>query len=235
MAPLIITVDGPAGSGKSTVARCLAQGLGLEFLDTGAMYRGLTAHCLDHGITPAHDPEGVVNLARQVRMHFDWSKTPPRLHVGGRDITARLRDPDVTRSVSDVAAIPQVRQVLVATQRRIGTTHQRLVTEGRDQGSVVFPHARVKFYLDATPRVRARRRAAQLRDAGREADETEILAQIMQRDRKDTTRTDGPLICPDDATRIDTSDMTLPDVVNLLEKHVREDAAQALSSCAGEP
>src|SRR5690606_18562679 len=118
-------------------------------------------------------------------------------------------DADVTAIVSDLAAIGPVRQVLVEQQRRIGREHPRLVTEGRDQGSIVFPDAAAKFYLDANPQERARRRAEQLRQTGREADEQQILAGILERDRKDSSRSDGPLICPDDAVRVDTSDMTL--------------------------
>src|SRR5690606_27325413 len=116
----------------------------------------------------------------------------PRLIVGGRDVTDRLRDADVTASVSDLAAIPKVRHVLVELQRDIAQQHPRLVTEGRDQGSVVFPSAEVKFYLDASPQVRAQRRASQLRELGKDADEDLILAGISQRDRQDSSRSDGP-------------------------------------------
>lgn len=222
MVPLIITLDGPAGSGKSTVARLLAHRLGLEFLDTGAMYRGLTAHCLDHGIDPAADAQVVDRMAHEAPMGFDWQTDPPRLHVGDRDVTDRLRDPDVTTKVSDVASIGVVRQYLVQMQRAIGQEHPRLVTEGRDQGSVVFPQAQVKFYLDASPQVRARRRADQLRQAGKAADEAAILESIISRDQRDSSRRDGPLICPPDAIRIDTSALTLVQVVDHLEQHVRQ-------------
>ena len=222
MSPLIITLDGPAGSGKSTVARLLAKRLGFEFLDTGAMYRGLTAYSLDRGLDPVSQPEAVAGLARKSPVRFDWAGDPPRLWVGDRDITSRLRDADVTTNVSDVSSIAPVRQVLVDSQRRIADEHPRLVTEGRDQGSVVFPEAAVKFYLDASPAVRAQRRAGQLRDAGKPADEADILRRITHRDHRDTHRTDGPLICPDDATRIDTTDLTLDAVVDLLERTIRD-------------
>src|SRR5689334_6266608 len=132
MQPLIITLDGPAGSGKSTIARQLARRLGLEFLDTGAMYRGLTALCLDDGIDPAADPAAVVDLAQRFPIRFDWQADPPRLQIGEHDLTDRLRDPDVTFSVSDVASIGGVRQVMVEAQRQIAAAHPRLVTEGRD-------------------------------------------------------------------------------------------------------
>lgn len=216
MQRLVITIDGPAGSGKSAVARQLAKRLGLAFLDTGAMYRGLAAHCLDQGVNPTDQPDQVESAAQQVKMVFDWSADPPRLHIDGCDVTDRLRDEDVTGQVSAVAALPAVRCVLVDQQRHIGEDHPRLVTEGRDQGSVVFPDAQVKFFLDAAPPVRARRRVEQLRQLGREADESDILQGILSRDHKDANRADGPLICPQDAQRIDTSAMTLEQVVDRL-------------------
>ncbi len=219
---LIVTLDGPAGSGKSSVARRLAQRLGLEFLDTGAMYRGVTAMALQRGIDVAHEPFYVVELARNCPLRFDWEADPPRLYVRDQDVTDRLRDPDVTGGVSDVAALPGVRDVLVREQQQIGRDHPRLVTEGRDQGSVVFPDADVKFYLDANATVRAQRRAAQLREAGRSVDVAQIRKQILQRDQKDSSRATAPLICPEDAQRIDTSDMTLDAVLDELERRVRE-------------
>jgi len=221
MDPLIITLDGPAGSGKSSIARSLAQRLGLEFLDTGAMYRGITAQCLDDGIDPRLSAAVVEEFARDCTIRFDWKTDPPRLFINNRDVTHRLRDSDVTGCVSEVAAISEVRRVLVQEQRHIGRLHPRLVTEGRDQGSVVFPLAQVKFFLTASPQVRAARRAQQLRDAGRDADERQILQQIVSRDQRDSSRKDGPLIKPADAEEIDTSSMSLEQVLDLLEQRVR--------------
>ncbi len=228
MQRLIITLDGPAGAGKSTVAWRLAKRLGLEFLDTGAMYRGLSAKCVERGIDPVTEDYAVVELARNSDFRFDWAQDPPRLNVGGTDVTDRLRDSDVTGQVSEVAAIPGVRQVMVRDQRRMGQEHPRLVTEGRDQGSVVFPEAEVKFYLDATPSIRAQRRAEQLRAAGKKVDLEQIRDRILDRDHKDSNRKDAPLVCPEDAHRINTSEMTLDEVVELLFGLVHESAGQAL-------
>lgn len=235
MRPLIITLDGPAGAGKTSVGEHLAKRLGLEFLDTGAMYRGLTAQCLDEGIDPATNPEVVVKLAERTRWWFDWTGDPPRLHSDARDLTDRLRDPDTTGAVSAVAQISAVRQILVAVQRQIGSEHPRLVAEGRDQGSVVFPNAHVKFYLEASPAVRARRRAQQLGEAGRPVDESHILQQIIDRDTRDNTRSDGPLICPVGAVRIDTSPMSFTEVVDRLERHVVERANPRPDAAASKP
>jgi cytidylate kinase len=220
MRRLIVTLDGPAGSGKSTVARRLAARLQLDFLDTGAMYRGITAKALDRGIDVADEAYAVIELARHAEIRFDWDVDPPALIINGINVTPRLRDRDVVEAVSEVAAMPAVRQVLVEAQRSIGADHPGLVTEGRDQGSVVFPNAEAKFYLDATPQVRAERRAAQLRGLGKHVELEALRESIVLRDRKDSSRKTGPLICPDDAERIDTSGMSLDDVVDLLEQRV---------------
>ena len=218
---LIVTIDGPAGSGKSTLARQLAGLLGVDFLDTGAMYRGIAAKAIERGVNVVEEPYYVVELARNCPLHFDWATDPPRLYVRNADMTDRLRDRDVTDAVSDVAKLSGVRQVLVENQRRIGAEHPRLVTEGRDQGSIVFPNAQVKFYLDASPIVRANRRAEQLREMGKPVNLEDIRKNIIERDYKDSTRVDGPLICPKDGIRIDTSDMPLEKVLALLEQNVR--------------
>jgi len=224
MASLIITLDGPAGSGKSAVARLLAKRLGFAFLDTGAMYRGVMAVCLDRGIDPVAAPQSAASLADSLDLRFDWETDPPELYLHTGDecinLTGRLRDAEVTRDVSAIAAIPGVRQVLVQAQQRISQTHRQLVSEGRDQGSVVFPDAAMKFYLDAAPRVRARRRSRQLQQAGQPANEKQILHAISQRDERDAKRSEGPLMCPDDALHVDTSDMTLDQVVDFLERCV---------------
>lgn len=222
---MIVTIDGPAGAGKSTVARELAQRLGADFLDTGAMYRAVAAEAIGRQIDPA-DEDALGRLVQSLAIRFDFAKQPPAILVDGRDLSHRLRDADVTAGVSAVAGNVQVRQVLVRAQRLIGAEHPNLVTEGRDQGSVVFPGALVKFYLDASAEVRARRRAEQLRQMGRAADEALILRQIIDRDHRDRSRSDGPLVCPADAIRIDSSNMSLDEVVQTLFDHVQRAKAE---------
>lgn len=221
---LIITIDGPAGTGKSSVARVLAKRMGLEFLDTGAMYRAAAAVALDAGISLGAPDEIVAKVASQ-DMRFDWTTDPPDLLCGGRSMMGRIREADVTRIVSPISAIPALRRDMVRKQRAIGAAHPRLVTEGRDQGSVVFPDADVKFYLDASAEVRAKRRFEQLIAAGAirgEASElATLLKEIVARDLSDSTRRDGPLVCPDDAIRVDTSGLTFEQVVDTLEEHIR--------------
>jgi cytidylate kinase len=220
--PLIVTLDGPAGSGKSSVARALARRLGLAFLDTGAMYRAIAVRCLDTGIDIAADEPGAIAMAQRVSLRFDWSTDPPSLYADGQELSIRIRQPDAASAASQIAVFGPVRQVLVESQRRIGREHPRLVTEGRDQGSVVFPNAQVKFYLDAAPPVRARRRVKQMQQAGIEADEAKILAQIIERDQRDASRADGPLVCPQNAIRVDTSELTEDQVIDLLKHHVEQ-------------
>lgn len=222
--PVIITIDGPAGTGKSTVAQRLAVRLGLDFLDTGAMYRAATAIAIDHGLIDdvvAGHAGPFLELVLDADLHFDWFTDPPSIMAWLRPVNHRIREADVTRLVSRIAAIGPLRKHMVQKQRIIGHQHPRLVTEGRDQGSVAFPDADVKFFLDAAPQVRASRRAAQLREAGKAVDEDQLLMEIIERDRLDSTRADGPLTCPGDAERLDTSNLTIEQVIDAMERTVR--------------
>jgi cytidylate kinase len=219
--PVIITIDGPAGTGKSTVAHLLATRLGLDFLDTGAMYRATALVALEREIDPGDGPALAAAVAG-LDLHFDWRHDPPRIMVGDRDISRRIRDLDVAEVVSIVAAQAELRSVLVEQQRRIAADHPRLVTEGRDQGSVVFPDAGARFYLDADIAVRADRRARQLIAAGMDVDHEQIVQGIIERDRIDSSRSDGPLIRPQGAIAVDTSEMTAEQVVDELEGLSRE-------------
>lgn len=234
---LIITIDGPAGTGKSTVARLLAKRLGVDFLDTGAMYRAAALIAVDRGLSAA-DGQRVVDRVRGVDMRFDWTTDPPDLLCDGQSVMKRIRDDDVTRIVSPIAGIAELRRVMVDRQRDIAAVHSRLVTEGRDQGSVAFPDADVKLFMFASAEVRARRRTEELKARGIPADEARILAEIIERDRSDTTRAVGPLVCPADAQRVDTSALSIEHVVDELERRVRAAvAADRLGSggAAGAP
>lgn len=232
MRRLIVTIDGPAGTGKSSVARDLARTLGLEFLDTGAMYRAATALAIDHRIN-LDDGPGIERLLRGADLGFDWTTDPPTLRAMGASIMHRLRDPDVAAAVSPVSQLPEVREVLVEAQRRIGEAHPRLVSEGRDQGSVVFHDAEVKIFMTASVDERTRRRVRQLIDAGRTVDEASIRAEIEDRDHRDSTRAVGPLVCPDDAFTLDTSDMPQEVVVRTLASMVGSRAPEALRNAPG--
>ena len=212
---VIITIDGPAGTGKSTVAHQLAKHLGLEFLDTGAMYRAAALVALDDKIDPT-DGLTLASAVERIELHFEWSADPPRLLLGDRDVSRRIRELDVSEVVSIVAGQRELRRLLVARQRRIAQAHPRLVSEGRDQGSVVFPEADLRFYLDADIAIRAQRRARQLVDAGMQVSQDRIERDIRQRDRMDESRADGPLVRPEGAIVVDTGDRSVEQVVTEL-------------------
>jgi cytidylate kinase len=215
MGDMIVTIDGPAGSGKSTAARLLAERLGFPFLDTGAMYRAVALESLAAGIDLA-DESRVAEVARG--LEIDALGTTVR--ANGRDVTAAIRAPEISSAASRVAANPAVREALVRLQREVAAG-RNLVTEGRDQGTVVFPQAECKFYLTADPNVRAGRRHGELESQGERVPFDELLAQILERDTRDKTRETAPLVAADDALHIDTSHMSPDEMVRCLETIVR--------------
>lgn len=218
---LIVTIDGPAGTGKSSVGRELARRLGLEFLDTGAMYRAATVLVIEQGVNPG-DPSAVAEAAQQAELRFDWTTDPPTLLAMGQAMTDRLRQADVSALISEISAQAPLREVLVERQRAIGKAHPWLVTEGRDQGSVVFPDAAVKIFLTASAKARAQRRADQLAKAGSSADVAAIERELIERDRADSMRSVGPLVKPANAVEVDTTKMSFSEVISTLEKLVRK-------------
>ena len=220
---MIITIDGPAGSGKSAAAQGLAKRLQMAHLDTGAMYRAVALDALEQGLT---DPDAIAARARLLTLGFDWTRTPAAMLLNGRDVSDLIRQPRVTEVTWRAADNPLVRGVLVAQQRAIGRAAGSLVTEGRDQGTIVFPDAAFKFYLDAKPDERARRRIAQLRSKGVEVDPTEILRQLIARDQRDAGRVVGPLARPRDAIVLDTTEMTLEQVISAMERIIGEGSAR---------
>ena len=200
---VVVAIDGPAGAGKSTIAKALADDLGFEYLDTGAMYRGVTFEVLRRGLE-ATDIEAVGRVAREI--HF--VQTRQSLQVNGVDATAEIRTPAVDAAVSHVAANSAVREVLRTRQREWIAEHGGGVVEGRDIGSVVFPDATLKVYLVASPLVRAQRRVAQ-----HGGDVAEIARAIAERDERDSTRSDSPLRKMPDAVVVDTSERSVPEVI----------------------
>jgi cytidylate kinase len=202
---MIIAIDGPAAAGKSTVAKTLARELGIPFLDTGAMYRAVTLAVLEAGVDP-HDEPACARIARAVHMTFDEDE---RVLVDGRAAEPAIRSDAVTQAVSIVSAHPGVRAAVVPLQRLEAQRRGGLVAEGRDIGSVVFPEAEFKFFLDASSEERARRRAAELSTPEPATPELygKILASIRMRDRLDTTRKDSPLVKAPGAIVIETDEL----------------------------
>ena len=225
MPRLVVTIDGPAGTGKSSVARRVAQRLGLEVLDTGAMYRAVALVACRTEVDPADEPAVLAALDRHP-IGVDTGISPFVTTIDGTDPGDAIRSPEVEAIVSIVAALPGVRARLVELQRSVGARSPRLVTEGRDQGSVVFPDATVRFYLTASADTRADRRVTQIRARGGDADRRAILAGIESRDRLDASRQDAPLVRPDGAVTLDTDRLTLDEVVERLvaEVHARASA-----------
>ncbi len=207
----VIAIDGPAGAGKSTVARALADRLGLEYLDTGAMYRAITFAALAKDVS-VYDVDAVAALSPHVEMTVE----PGSVTVDGVDATAAIRGRDVTERVSAVAANSAVRADLVARQRQWGVERGGGVIEGRDIGTVVFPDARLKIYVTATPRVRAERRVGEI---GGDVDDVESA--IVERDRLDSTRSDSPLREADGSHTIDTSGRAVADIVEQIMEMLR--------------
>jgi CMP/dCMP kinase len=222
---MIITIDGPAGTGKSTVAQTVAQELGFDFLDTGAMYRAIALAALRRHAN-LEDAREISYVAKLAKIAFDFSTHPPGISLNGEPVGHLLRAGDTTQAASFVAVVPAVREFLVRQQQEIGASRPNLVTEGRDQGTVVFPHAELKFYLDATPVERAKRRANQLRSRGEVVDIAQLQAQIMDRDSRDAKRAVGPLVIPKDSQVIDTTSLSLQDVVDQIVKRVQERRGQ---------
>jgi cytidylate kinase len=211
---LVIAIDGPAASGKSTTAQRVAEQLGYLHVDTGAMYRAATLKVLRAGI-PAADQERVAALVESARIELRSANGSQRVLLDGEDVTEVIRTPDVTRAVSAVSSIRRVRDVMVREQRRMGA-EGGIVLEGRDIGTVVFPDADLKFFMIAGIEARARRRGDELRTRGIQADVDRLKDELRDRDTIDSTRSESPLKKADDAIEVDTSDLTIEQQVALV-------------------
>jgi cytidylate kinase len=205
---LVVAMDGPSGSGKSSTSRGVAERLGLRYLDTGAQFRAMTVWMLRHGVDVT-DPESVAAHAEDPKLESGTDPRAPSITLDGDDVAAAIRSDETTRSVSAVASVPAVRERLLRLQREI-IGDGDIVVEGRDIGSVVVPDAEVKVYLTADPSARAARRSAEL--DGAEATSTE--ADLLRRDAIDSSRTAAPLVVPDGAVHLDTTPFTLAEVID---------------------
>lgn len=220
---MIIAIDGPAGSGKSTVAKQVAKMLGFHYLDTGAMYRSVAWLALERGVS-LEDAEAVAQLAREeavVFSHEPGNPLPSGVQIAGCDVTLQIRTPRIDKAVSPVSAIPAVREALTQQQRAIAAA-ENIVMEGRDIGTVVFPNAELKVFLTASAEERARRRALQNEQRGfGETDQAAILADIIRRDQADSTRSVAPLRAAEDAVELDTTGMSIDEVCEAIAQLAR--------------
>lgn len=208
----VIAIDGPAGAGKSTIARAVAERLGFAYIDTGAMYRAVALAALRHGV-PLDDPEALERLSRRIRIGFEPGEGAQlRVLLEGEDVTAAIRSPAVDRAVSRVAHVPGVRAVLVEEQRRLAQGGG-VVVDGRDIGSYVLPDADVKVFVTADAKVRAERRFQQLVAQGEAVTPDEVRRDLGERDALDAGRAVGPLVCAPDALVLDTTEMSVAEAV----------------------
>ena len=216
-----IAIDGPAGAGKSTLARALARELGYLYVDTGAIYRTVALRAREAGADPS-DPEQVAPLLEDLDLRMDYGGDGvQRMYLSGRDVTETIRENEVSALASQVAALPAVREFLLEFQRKQAREHD-VVMDGRDIGTVVLPQAGVKIFLTAAPEARARRRTAELLQRGQDADFDEILREIRQRDEQDENRPVAPLRQAEDAALLDTTNLDLKGSLEALLTLVRE-------------
>ncbi len=217
---LVIAIDGPAASGKSTTARLAAEALGYLHIDTGAMYRAVTLAVIREGVNPS-DVDAIGTLVARIRVEERPSAAGRRVFLNDGDVTDLLRTPEITRTVSAVSALPVVRAAMVREQRRMGADGG-VVLEGRDIGTVVFPDADLKFFLIAGIEARARRRLRDLEAIGERPDADRLRAEIEERDRLDSTRSASPLRQAEGAIVLDTSTLTIPEQVEVVVRAARQ-------------
>lgn len=209
-----VAIDGPAGAGKSTIAKLVAKEKGYIYVDTGAMYRGLAIHFLDKGIQP-QETEKVIEACKDAEVTIAYEDAVQHVYLNGKDISSRLRNEEVGNMASVTSAIPEVRKKLMELQQNLAKT-QNVIMDGRDIGTCVLPHADVKVYLTASVETRAKRRYQELQEKGEDCNLEEIAHDIEERDRRDMTREIAPLKQAEDAVLVDSSDMTIAEVVKTI-------------------
>ena len=209
-----VAIDGPAGAGKNTIAKLVAKEKGYIYVDTGAMYRGLAIHFLDKGIQP-QETEKVIEACKDAEVTIAYEDAVQHVYLNGKDISSRLRNEEVGNMASVTSAIPEVRKKLLELQQNLAKT-QNVIMDGRDIGTCVLPHADVKVYLTASVETRAKRRYQELQEKGEDCNLEEIAHDIEERDRRDMTREIAPLKQAEDAVLVDSSDMTIAEVVKTI-------------------
>lgn len=217
---MIIAIDGPSGSGKSTLGRMLARALNLLYLDTGSMYRAVALAVMEASLDPS-DKDAVTELAQRVDINLAGDPDSLRVSLAGRDVTEQIRSESVTALSSIVSSIPGVRRAMVARQRALGK--RGAVLNGRDIGTVVFPDADIKFFLTASPEERAERRFQEDQVTNANVTLTQTLSEMIERDRRDSTRADSPLKIADDAIVIDSTGLSINSTFDVMMSHVHRD------------
>ena len=222
---MIIAIDGPAGSGKSTIAKMIARELGFTYIDTGAMYRAVALKIKRLGINP-DDPEAVLEVLKNTEIDLRPSEEGIKIFLDGEDVSDRIRTEEIGKIASKIARHRKVREILVQMQRELGKRAKDAVIEGRDTGTVIFPDADIKFFLTASAEVRAERRYRELKEKGLNVNYDRILREVKERDRLDKTRKESPLKPAGDAVIIDTSDKDIDQVfrqlIDIIKKRVKK-------------
>ena len=218
-----VAIDGPAGAGKSTIAKKVSESLGFIYVDTGALYRAVALACINEGVSIG-EPEAVKALLPKIDIRIIFFNGEQHILLNDKDVSEAIRSENVSMAASRVSALPEVRAFLLELQRSFSKT-DNVIMDGRDIGTVVLPNAQVKIFLTASPEIRARRRVLQLQEKGMEADFDKILCDIVQRDYNDTHRETAPLKAAENAVTVDTTELTLDEVVDKITAIIKESAA----------
>jgi cytidylate kinase len=219
---LVVTIDGPSGAGKSTISKILAAQENFTYIDTGAMYRCVALEAKKHNIA-VDDEFRLARLCQDIDIHFQWENKVNRVFCNGEEVTEKIRTPEMDMLSSAVSAVPAVRKALVAMQRKMGESGP-VIIEGRDAGTVIFPHAEVKVYLDASPQERGKRRYLEHQQSGQANSLKKVVKELNQRDLNDRSRANSPLSPAADAHRLDTTTMDIPAVVSAITRVIKEAA-----------